>query len=123
MPEISGVSWYGFAIVCGLVVADFVLGVARAFVQGGYRSSELCRGLARKGAFIAVMLLAAYLEWGATVWPPISALATLPLFDAVAVGVAMIELSSIVENIVAINPDLADAPFWSHFSSKAIKNK
>lgn len=102
----------------GLIAADFALGCARAFVQGEYKSSALCGGLARKGAFVVVMLLALYVEWGAGVWPPLSAVAELPLFDAVAGGVAMIEVSSIVENIVAINPDLAGAPFWSHFASK-----
>ena len=120
MPDIQGVSWYGFVIVCGFIAADFLLGIARAFMQGEYKSSVLCKGLARKGAFVVVLLLAAYIEWAATVWPPMATIAALPVFDAVAIGVAMIEVSSIVENIVAINPDLADAPFWSHFASKAL---
>ena len=63
MPDILGVSWYGFVIVCGFIAADFLLGIARAFMQGEYKSSVLCKGLARKGAFVVVLLLAAYIEW------------------------------------------------------------
>ena len=118
MPSIN---YVGLGVMTVLVVLDIVLGIMRSFEQGDFASHNLRDGLLRKASYYIVIILALCLEYGAAYYPPISELAQLPIYDACVVGISAIELASIVENIVAINPDLKDAPFFSHFSGKQSK--
>ena len=112
------VNWSGLVIVSVFILADIVMGIARAFVQGDFASLELKRGLVHKAVYYLFIILALTIEVGAQYYPPIAELAQLPIYDTVCVGICAIELSSIIENATAMFPELKDAPFLKHFTSK-----
>lgn len=109
--------WQPFALLLALVAIDFVSGMTRGIIHEGYISSKVRVGLVHKGTYVVALLLSWILE-------QIALYADLPLamigtmVSMVYVWIVISETGSILENIVAINPDLADNAFLSIFAKR-----
>ena len=104
--------WCVIAIVF-FVVVDYVTGIAKAILTNTLSSRKMRQGLWHKLAYLMLTLVAYFVDMinlHVDLGLPVS------VFVCTVGGISLIELTSILENITAINPELADAPFMSVFA-------
>lgn len=92
-----------FAITAIFIIMDYGTGVANAIMHNQVSSEKMRNGLWHKFAYIVVICTAVLIEWG-TQWLDLGF--ELPLVAPVLVSIALIEITSILENCVKINPEL-----------------
>lgn len=104
--------WYAIAVL-SFIGIDYLTGVIKASMQGNLSSKKMREGLGHKLAYIILALttwiidaLNMHLSLGFPV----------DVFTCTASGICLIELTSILENITAINPELENAPFMDIFA-------
>lgn len=101
-------------VVGVLIILDYATGLMKAVMQKDVSSEKMRLGLWHKSGLVMVMVLAevvehaqAYLDMGFA----------LPLIVPAAVYIAITEISSILENLGEINPELKDSPVLKLFRS------
>lgn len=95
------------------IITDYVTGVAKAIMQDDLSSKKMREGLGHKFAYFMLVLVAWFIDLvnvHVDLGLPVS------VFVCTVGGISLIELTSILENITAINPELADAPFMQIFA-------
>lgn len=102
-----------FAITAIFIIMDYVTGVANAIMHNQMSSEKMRNGLWHKFAYIVVICTAILIEWG-TQWLDLGF--DLPLVAPVLVSIALIEITSILENCVKINPELKTYKVLSIFN-------
>lgn len=100
-------------IVFLLVLIDYVTGVVDAIMRGELSSGKMRQGLGHKFSYLAIICVALIVEYGSSY---INLGNGLPVFVPVCVGVCLIEITSIMENCVKINPDLKDSSILNIFN-------
>lgn len=100
-------------IVAALIIGDIVSGLIAAIATKSIDSTKMRNGLWHKSAYILVIALAALIEWGAAkgVFFGIE----IPILSAACVYIGVTEITSIIENIAVINPELKGTPLLSLF--------
>lgn len=120
VPPIEPVSAIPFLIVCIFVVLDVVFGLSKAFATHSYDSSKMRSGLWHKSAIIGIVLLAYILQLVTALMDfsviGIEAGTSIPITAAVTAYVVLMEVGSILESIVQINPELGGKGLMKHFS-------
>lgn len=104
--------WCMFAVVFFIIV-DYVTGIAKAIMQDNLSSKKMREGLGHKFAYFILVLVAWFIDeinLHVDLGLPVS------VFICTVGGICLIELTSILENITVINPELAGAPFMQIFS-------
>ena len=104
--------WCVFAVIFFIIV-DYVTGIAKAILNNTLSSRKMRQGLWHKFAYLMLTLVAYFIDMinlHVDLGLPVS------VFVCTVGGISLIELTSILENITAINPELADAPFMSMFA-------
>lgn len=100
-------------IVFLLVLIDYITGVVNAIMHGKLSSERMRRGLGHKFAYLSVICVALIVEYGSDY---INLGIGLPVFIPVCVGICMIEITSIMENCVKINPELSGSSILNIFN-------
>lgn len=100
-------------IVFLLVLIDYVTGVVDAIMHGELSSEKMRRGLGHKFAYLAIVCVALIVEYGSDY---IDLGIELPVFIPVCVGICLIEITSIMENCVKINPELSGSNILNIFN-------
>ena len=100
-------------IVFLLVLIDSVTGVVNAVMHGELSSERMRQGLGHKFAYLAVICVALIVEYGSDY---IDLGIELPVFIPVCVGICLIEITSIMENCVKINPELSGSNILNIFN-------
>lgn len=90
-------------IVLLLALVDYITGTVNAIMHGELSSRKMRQGLGHKFAYLAIICVALIVEHGSNY---INLGIGLPVFIPVCVGICLIEITSIMENCVKINPDL-----------------
>lgn len=92
-----------YVIVAAFIVLDFVTGMAKALATQTFSSTKMREGLWHKTSLVLVVVLGVlvdyaqgYLDLGIT----------LPVAGAVCTYISLMEISSILENVCKIYPDL-----------------
>lgn len=104
--------WCVFAVVFFIIV-DYVTGIARAILNNTLSSHTMRQGLCHKFAYLMLVIVSYGVDMinlHVDLGLPVS------VFVYTVGGICLIELTSILENITAINPELADAPFMRIFA-------
>ena len=96
---------YGFICSVTLIIVDYATGVVKAIVSKKLSSAIMRKGLARKFVYLVVLFLAWFIELMSL---HIDLGYTLPLFVPIVVGISAIEITSILENLCEINPELTN---------------
>lgn len=99
-------------IVFLLVVIDYVTGVVNAIMQGELSSEKMREGLGHKFTYLAIICVAFIVEYGSDY---INLGIELPVFIPVCAGICLIEITSIMENCVKINPELNNSNILNTF--------
>lgn len=100
-----------------LVIVDFITGLIGHTMHEGFSSSKVREGLAHKFTYVIALILCLILE-------KIMEYYDLPmvyagvLYSLTYVWIATTETGSILENLVLINPDLADNSFMRIFDRR-----
>ena len=96
------------------VATDYVTGIVKAIMANNLSSSKMREGLGHKFAYL-VLILVAYMIDVVNVHVDLG----LPVHVSLITvgGICLIELTSIIENITEINPELKDVPFMQIFST------
>lgn len=91
------------AVIGIAIFADYITGVVKAFYQHNYKSCVMREGLYHKAAELFAVALMYFLEIGL---PTIGVTINFPFVSSVTVYIVIMEISSIIENIGEINPEL-----------------
>ena len=96
------------------VMTDYITGIVKAIMAGNLSSKRMREGLGHKFTYLILILVAYMID-------TVGAHADLGLPTHVYLvtvgGICLIELTSILENITEINPELKDVPFMQIFSA------
>ena len=92
-----------YAIAFAFIVLDFLTGLIKAFATNSFTSTKMREGLFHKVALLLCMILGflvdhaqGYIDLGITV----------PVAAAVCVYICLMEITSIIENVCKINPQI-----------------
>lgn len=105
-----------WALIAALffITMDYLTGVVKAIMQNNLSSSKMREGLGRKFAYLALISVAYAID---TVNTHVSLGLPLNVFIVTVGGVCLIELTSILENVCEINPELKNKPFMRIFDN------
>lgn len=101
-------------IVFLLVLIDYVTGVVNAIMHGEVSSEKMRQGLGHKFAYLVIICVALIVEYGSDY---INLGIEFPVFTPVCGGVCLIEITSIMENCVKINPELSNSNILDIFGA------
>lgn len=103
------------------MLLDFISGVSAAFINDEYDSKKVREGIFHKGGLTLVVVCAAAIELFVVHVPSIGI--TVPLLVPVCVIIVLMELTSIMENVVKINPELGGNKLFGLFVPKDVDGK
>lgn len=106
-------------IVFLLVLIDYITGVTNAIMHGELSSGKMRKGLGHKFAYLAIICVALIVEYGSDY---INLGIGLPVFIPACIGICLIEITSIMENCVKINPDLRGSNILNIFNIERKEN-
>lgn len=106
-------------VVFLLVLIDYITGVVNAVMHGELSSRKMRQGLGHKFAYLAIICVALIVEYGSGY---INLGIELPVFIPVCVSICLIEITSIMENCVKINPDLKGSNILNIFNIERKEN-
>lgn len=95
-----------------LIIGDYVTGMAKAIVQRNVSSQTMRDGLWHKFAYVMVVGLAAFLQIASQ---HINLGYDVPLIPLVCGFIVLIEVSSIIENLAEVNPEIKDSKLLEFF--------
>lgn len=105
-----------------LIVLDYVTGLMKAFATRTVSSSKMRAGLYHKAGYAVVIALAFLLEHGQQY---VNLGFTVPLITPVCLYIVFAEVVSVLENAVALNPELVHSGIFKVFlnSNDALKDE
>lgn len=108
-----------FIAVVVFVFIDYIAGVVNAAMHSRLNSSKMREGLGHKFAY-CVLIFVAYIIDAIQ----LNSSLNLPfeMFPIVSIGIIAIELTSIIENVCEINPELRKAKFMDIFEKNNTNN-
>lgn len=106
-------------IVFLLVLIDYVTGVVNAIMHSELSSEKMRQGLGHKFTYLAIICVALIVEYGSDY---IDLGIELPVFIPVCAGICLIEITSIMENCVKINPELNNSNILNMFNTNRKEN-
>lgn len=110
MPETL---FYEILAVLVFIIMDYITGIIGAVMHGNLSSTKMREGLGHKFAYLCVFFIAWFIDFE---MKHIDIGFYSALTPIVTIGIVLIELSSIIENIGKINPELAQAEFMKIFT-------
>lgn len=108
----TGTLSYEILAVLVFTIMDYVTGIIGAIMHGNLSSTKMRQGLGNKFAYLCVFFIAWFIDFE---MGHIDIGFRSALTPIVTIGITLIELSSIIENIGKINPELTQAEFMKIF--------
>ena len=102
--------------VLAFIALDVITGISKGAAQGEISSQKMKRGFWHKSAFIFALALALLIDWVTQLGANIGVNG--PIFKSACVYLCAMELVSIIENIVEINPEFKGAKVLRLFGHK-----
>ncbi len=105
-----------------LIVGDYITGVAKAIAAHDINSEKMRTGLWHKATYIFAVSLGVLIDFAQQ--QHIDLGFSVPIATAACIWISLTEITSILENLVEINPELADSPVLDLFhTNKTNPNK
>lgn len=111
--------WCAIAVLF-FTSTDYITGVIKAIMQGNLSSKRMREGLGHKLTYLMLALISWFID---TLNMHLSLGFPINMFTCTVSGVCLIELTSIIENLTAINPELKNAAFMNIFAQNNTKPK
>lgn len=99
---------------------DYITGIIKAITQNNLSSKKMREGLGHKLAYLILALTAWFID---TLNMHLCLGFPINVFTCTISGICLIELTSILENITTINPELNNAAFMHIFAQNDAKPK
>ena len=115
----TGTLFYEILAILVFAITDYTTGVIGAIMHGNLSSTKMREGLGHKFAYLCVFFVAWFIDFE---MKHINIGFHSALTPIVTIGIVLIELSSIIENIGEINPDLTQAEFMKVFTDHNKEN-
>ena len=96
------------------VSTDYITGIVKAIMANNLSSKKMREGLGHKFAYLALILTSYMID---TFSVHVDLGLPVHVYLVTCGGICLIELTSIIENITQINPELKDVPFMQIFST------
>lgn len=109
---INGTVLYGCVCAIVFMFLDYGTGLVKAILQHSVSSKLMREGLGHKFAYVVVLFMAWFIEFESS---HINLGFSVPLFVPVVVAISLIEITSILENCVEINPELGNSKILEIF--------
>ena len=109
----TGTLFYEILAVFVFAITDYVTGIVGAIMNKNLSSTKMREGLGHKFAYLCTFFIAWFIDFEME-HVDIGFHSTLT--PIVTTGIVLIELSSIIENIGKINPELTQAKFMKVFT-------
>lgn len=106
------IDFYSLVITLILIVFDFLSGIIKAAKNNNISSTVMREGLYHKGAFIGIIFLAYVCQWGSL---HMDLGFTVPLMPSACAYISLTEITSILENLCELNPELKNNPVFKLF--------
>lgn len=103
-------------LVLIMILLDIVVGVTLSFMKKSFSTEKMREGIYHKASLLMILLLG-WLCDTAMIHVPELGLPQLIMFGCEVI-IFLMELASILENLVKMNPDLTDNPLLKYFTSK-----
>lgn len=112
-------TWLSVAVLIFIII-DYITGVINAALKKSISSQKMREGLGHKATYIILLSVCYIIDT-----MQINTSLNLPtkLFPIVSYGILLIELTSIIENICEINPELKQANFMYIFEKNNTETK
>ncbi len=112
-------TWLSVAVLMFIII-DYITGVINAALKKNISSQKMREGLGHKATYIILLSVCYIIDT-----MQINTNLNLPtkLFPIVSYGILLIELTSIIENICEINPELKQANFMYIFEKNNTETK
>lgn len=104
---------WAMAAVLAFMLFDIMVGTAQAVVNQSFTSSKMREGLVHKSTLILCLLLAVLLQGFISHAGDMDV--TVPTVYGVSALIVVMEVASILENILKLNPDLKDTELFKIF--------
>lgn len=111
--------FYEILAILVFALIDYITGTIGAIIHGNLSSTKMREGLGHKFAYLCVFFTAWFIDFEMS---HINIGFHNTLTPIVTIGIVLIELSSITENIGKINPELAQAEFMKIFTEHNKEN-
>ena len=111
--------WCAIAVLF-FITTDYITGTIKAIMKGDLSSRKMRTGLGHKLTYLILTVTAWFID---TVNTHISLGFPINVFTCTVSGICLIELTSILEIITAINPELENTPFMNIFKQNNTKPK
>lgn len=105
--------FYEILAVLVFTITDYITGIVGAVMHGNLSSTKMREGLGHKFAYLCAFFVAWFIDFE---MEHIDIGFHAALTPIVTIGIVLIELSSIIENIGKINPELTQAEFMKIFT-------
>lgn len=103
-------------VITGIfVVTDYLTGVVKAIEKNELSSEKMRTGLFHKFAYVVIVFIGYVIDYAQTFF---NIGFEAPISEAVCIFIILIELSSIIENCIAINPELQNTKIGTIFKVK-----
>ena len=96
------------------VTTDYITGIVKAIMANNLSSKKMREGLGHKFAYLVLIVVAYMID---TIGAHVDLGLPVHVYLITVGGICLIELTSIIENITEINPELKDVPFMQIFST------
>ena len=112
-------TWLSIAVLI-FIITDYITGVINAALKNNISSQRMREGLGHKATYIILLSVCYTIDA-----IQLNTELNLPtkLFPIVSYGILLIELTSIIENICEINPELKQANFMYIFEKNNTETK
>ena len=125
--ELAHIDLTPAAAALALMLLDVAFGLVQACINRDFKSSKMRSGLGHKAGEVGV-LAAAYALQVALLLVDVGGLGVdvsldVPLGGAVAAYIVVMEVSSMLEHCVALNPQLANAKFFRIFAQAGVETE
>lgn len=104
--------WSAIAVLF-FTSTDYITGVIKAIMRNDLSSKRMREGLGHKLAYLLLALMTWFMD---TLNAHLPLGFPIDVFACTVTGICLIETTSILENITAINPELRDAAFMGIFA-------
>lgn len=98
-------SFIPFLVVIVFIILDIITGLVKAFYNNTYSSSEMRKGGLRKISIFLSVVLCYIVE---VCLPYLNITINIPITIIAAAYLAFMEITSIIENLSALNPNIKD---------------
>ena len=115
----NDIMWYSIAVVA-FIFTDYITGVVNAAMHLRLNSSKMREGLGHKFSYCVLIFISYIID---TIQLNSSLNLPFELFPVVSLGIIAIELTSIIENVCEINPELKEAKFMGVFEKNNKNNE